>query len=261
MFHKTLFRCIAAAACIACISTSLRATVIELTVTTIGPVGLAPVFASFHDGSHDLFDVGGTATSGLELLAEVGDPTAIIAEADAAGVSNSAGFAPGGPFAPNGGTGSHIFVLSPTETAFSMASMVLPSNDWFIGTDGPINIVSLHGAFPGTALSFPLTTVYDAGTEAEDFAFAPGGGLVGITTASDPSGGLSTTDLISVVGGPDPFASFANLEPAAYDTAGLDFSGAPIAYVQLMVIPEPETTLLMGIGIVGWLGIRRRQSR
>ena len=233
-------------------------TQIEVKVTTTGPVGLAPAFGAFHDGTYDIFDVGGNATAGLESLAEVGDVAPLIAEAAGAGVPNAAGFAPGGPFAPSGGMGSTIFTVSPTETHFSFASMILPSNDWFIGTGDAVDISSLLGASIGTSLSIDLTRGYDAGTEAEDFAFAPGGGLVGITTAADPGAGLATADPIAVLGA-NPFAGFASVEPADFDLSSLDFTGGTIATVELSVVPEPATGGMMVMGVLASLGIFRRR--
>lgn len=234
-------------------------TQIEVKVTTTGPVGLAPVFGAFHDGSYDIFDTGSNASAGLELLAELGDASMIIGEATSAG-ANAAGFAPGGPFAPNGGMGSHIFTVDGSESSFSIASMVLPSNDWFIGTGSAVDVTSLLGAAPGTMLSFDLSTVYDAGTELEDFTYAPGGGLVGITTASTPPGGTETSDPISAVMGDDPFAVFLNIEPAGFDTSSISFAGGPVANVSLTVVPEPTSLGLAGLGLLGLLQVRRRRN-
>ena len=233
-------------------------TQIEVKVTTTGPVGLAPVFGAFHDGGYDIFDSGSNASAGLELLAELGDASIIIDEATSAG-ANAAGFAPGGPFAPNGGMGSHIFTVDSSDTSFSIASMVLPSNDWFIGTGSAVDISSLLGATPGTMLSFDLSTVYDAGTEVEDFMYAPGGGLVGITTAATPPGGMETSDPIAAVGGADPFAVFLNIEPAGFDTSSISFAGAPVANVSLTVVPEPASIALVGFGLLGLMQVRRRR--
>ena len=243
--------------CVACAPAAAQ-TEIRVTVTTLGPVGLAPVFGAFHDGSYDIFDVDGVATAspGLELLAELGDASVLIADAPA-GVA-AAGFAPGGPFMPNGGTGSGDFMVDNSQTSFSLASMILPSNDWFIGTNNAVDVSSLIGASVGSSISFDLSTAYDAGTEAEDFAFSPGNGLVGITTPADPPGGMATSDPIAVVSGPDPFAAFASLEPANFDTTAIDFTNGPIANVTLTVVPEPASLGLTGFGLLGLLGLRRR---
>ena len=240
-------------------SVSFAATQINVSVTTTGPVGLAPVFAAFHDGSYDIFNAGGTASAGLEALAEVGDFNVLLG-AVPAGV-NAKGFAPGGPFAPAGGTGNEVFSVEASQTSFSLASMVLPSNDWFIGTDTAVDISSLIGASVGTSIPLVFSTVYDAGTELEDFAFAPGGGLVGITTLSDPAGGTATSNLISTVTEPDPFASFANIEPVVFDTTGIDFTGGSIASVSLTVVPEPNTLSLLVIACLGMglFGVPRRR--
>jgi hypothetical protein len=238
-------------------SVAFGQTQIRVTVTTDGPVGLAPAFAAFHDGSYDIFDTGSLSSPELELLAEVGDPSALVG-ALPAGVTG-AGFAPGGPFMPNGGTGSMDFTVANNQTSFSFASMLLPSNDWFIGNNNAYDISSLINAAPGTTLSFAQSRVYDAGTEEEDFMYAPGGPLVGITTTADPGGGTETSDVISLVTGPDPFAVFDNIEPAGFDTTSIDFTGGSIATVQLTVVPEPASVSLAGFAVMGLLGLVRRR--
>lgn len=244
---------------LAAIATQAQATQIEVTVTTTGPVGLAPVLGAFHDGSYSIFNGGANASPGLELLAELGDASTALTEASAAGVMNAAAFAPGGPFAPNGGTGSQTFIIDASDTDFSLAAMLLPSNDWFIGTSGSVDVSSLYGAANGTSLSFDLSTVYDAGTEDEDFMYAPGGGLVGITTAATPPAGTETSSVITIVTGADPFGRFDNI-PAGFDTTSIDFMGSPIANVQLTVVPEPASVSMLGLGLLGLMGLRRRRS-
>jgi hypothetical protein len=233
-------------------------TQIEVSVTTAGPVGLAPVFVAFHDGSYDIFNVDGAsmASPGLELLAELGDVSVLVADAPT-GVT-AAGFAPGGPFVPGGGTGSAVFTVADGQTSFSMAAMILPSNDWFIGLNDAMDISGLIGAQPGTSIAFDLNNGYDAGTETEDFSFAPGGGLVGITTPADPPGGTETSDPISLVSGPDPYAAFANIGPPDFDTTAIDFTSGAIANVTLTVVPEPRSMGLVGLALLSLIGLWRR---
>ena len=64
-------------------SIAFAQTQIEVSLTTDGPVGLAPAFAAFHDGSYDIFDVGSMSSPGLELLAELGDAATLLATAPA----------------------------------------------------------------------------------------------------------------------------------------------------------------------------------
>lgn len=253
------FSCTFALAAFTLCSISVGQTPIEVTVTTTGPVGLAPVFAAFHDGTYDIFDVDGTsmASAGLELLAELGDTSLLVSSAPSA--VNAAGFAPGGPFVPNGGTGSQVFSVSGSQTSFSIAAMILPSNDWFIGTDNAVDVSGLIGAAAGASISLVLSNGYDAGTEEEDFAFAPGGALVGITTAADPPGGTMTADPISHVTGPDPFAVFANIEPPGFDTTAIDFTTGPIATVTLTVVPEPAGMGMASLALMGLIGFLRRR--
>ena len=137
--------------------------------------------------------------------------------------------------------------------------MILPSNDWFTGTDSAVDVSGLIGAPIGTSISFALSNGYDAGTESEDFAFAPGGGLVGITTPSDPPGGTATSNPISLVSGPDPFSVFANIEPAGFDTSSIDFTTGPIANVTLTVVPEPASLGMAGLALLGLIGCLRRR--
>lgn len=231
-------------------------TQIEVKVETLSNLGLAPVIAGFSDGSWDIFDVGSAASAALEDLAETGSP---------------AGFAPpeGGPVFGNnpsppiftpGGMSSTIFSVSDGNTSFNMAAMLLPSNDWFVGTESGFDITSLLNAAQGTSLSFDLSTVYDAGTELEDFSSSAGNPIAGVTNPGDggPNVGTDQNGVISMVSGADPFGAFANLEPADLDTTQFDFANTTIARVTLTTVPEPAS-FVMGLTCLGGLGLMRRR--
>jgi len=149
-----------------------------------------PVWFGLHDGSFDLFDVGSSANNALEVIAEIGDASSLIADFEAA---------PGTPGDINGsviGGATGIPPISPGETGtgsfapinpanyqyFSFASMVIPSNDTFIGNDNALEyrIFDDNGAFLGTdgVFEIQVSNIYDAGTEINDSSAAGGAAFV-----------------------------------------------------------------------------------
>lgn len=236
------------------------ATLVEVRVETLGPVGLAPSIAGFSNGSWDIFNVGAASSAQLEDLAETGSPAGF--SPPNGGPVFGPGVGPGSPpiFGPGGAFASTVFSVDDGNGMFNIAAMLLPSNDWFVGNDNSFDVSSLLGAANGTTLSFDLMNVYDAGTELEDFDFSPGNGLIGVT---NPGGGAADfgTDqggVVSLVTGPDPFGSFANIEPAGLDTSAADFTGGAVARITLTTVPEPSSALLGGLGVFAFLLRRRR---
>lgn len=237
-----------------------HAAALRITVEAPSNVGLAPALLSFHDGTNDFFDTGSTASAGLEALAEVGDTSTLqssLATGDNITIANS------GPFTP-GSSNSVVFNIADTNTSFSFAAMVLPSNDWFIGNNEALDISSLISGGVGSTLTFEFGRVYDAGTELEDFSFSPGNPIIGIDTMANPGGGTSTNDPISLVSGADPFGSFANISPGTFDSTAFDFNSAGVGNttlgrVTITTIPEPGVTLLGSLGALTLL-IRRKRS-
>ena len=232
---------------------------LRITVEATSNIGLAPALLSFHDGSNDFFDTGSAAFTGLEELAEVGDTSVLqgsLTTGDNITIAN------GGPFLP-GSSNTVTFNIADTNTNFSFAAMLLPSNDWFIGNNNALDISSLISGGLGTSLTFDFGRVYDAGTEEEDFAFSPGNPIIGIDPGM-PGGGTATTDNVSLVDAANPFASFDNISPASFDPTVYDFNangvgGIILGRVTLTNIPEPGTTLLGGFGALALL-LRRRRS-
>jgi len=235
---------------------SAQAVTLNIQVEAPSNIGLAPALLSFHNGSVDFFDAGGTASAGLELLAEVGD-TSLLQGSLSAGTDNIT-IANSGPFAP-GSSNSATLTINDSNTLLTLAAMLLPSNDWFIGNDTALDISSLIGAANGSMLSFDFGTVYDAGTEAEDFAFSPGNPLIEVTTVGDAPGGTATADPISMVTGADPFGAFANI-PQGFDTTEFDFnaSDTPLGRITITVVPEPSSALLTALGLLAAATRRRR---
>jgi hypothetical protein len=150
----------------------------EITVTntsddTVYPGVLTPVLWATHSDAASFFTAGEAASEGMESLAEDGDASTMLTSLQGligsgvgdAGVADNGG----GPLTPGD---SVTFTLSPdaTNRYFSMASMVVPSNDTFVafpssgielldGSDMRRATVDLEDEIAS------MLTAWDAGTE------------------------------------------------------------------------------------------------
>ncbi len=212
-----------------------------------------PVWAGFHDGSFDLFNVNSTASAGLELLAEEGDFSVLSGEFAGSG-TDGAVFSPGGfvgaPVFDPGEVSAAIFDIQSGERFFSFASMIIPSNDAFFGNGDPTQyeLFDINGDFNG-----PLTIdilgedIYDAGTEVND----------GQGAAFSAVGGTSTDEAGTVALHPG-LDNFLGTSTAAGTTIGsIPGAASPIARITVTVVPEPSAAAILLIG--SCFGLRRRR--
>ena len=211
---------------------------------------LTPVWVGFHDGSFDLYDIGAPASVGLERVAEdgaTGDLSAEFLSLVSNGVDTTitepSGFE-GAPLFDPGTTGSASFQLNPSaHRYFSFASMVIPSNDAFIGNGNPtaFEVFDEEGNFNGPLRFFVAGDgVRDSGTEVNtevDAAFfdqsAPDtgeveGGTVQVHPGFNGSVGNPDATPVNILGG-------TNGPGFTFDATGADFSrpGSRIAEVNI----------------------------
>ena len=163
-------------------------------------VYFTPVWVGFHNGSFDLFDVGSLASEGVERIAEDGNVSVLreefaAATADSGGIdgviTSPAGFEALPVFDP-GEISTAEFTLTVGQNRYmSFASMIIPSNDAFIGNHNPwaIELFDAAGTFNGKKIITVLgSMVWDAGTELNtemDAAFINQTGPdMGVTTVS-----------------------------------------------------------------------------
>lgn len=138
---------------------------------------LTPLWFGFHDGTFDTYDRGRPVSPGLESLAEDGDTTLISQEFDLAGFGTVQGTILGpedtpGPIDP-GETATFTVELDgddATSRFFNYASMILPSNDFFIanGNEQAHPIFDEQGNFIGADFVVLGSNVLDAGSEVND---------------------------------------------------------------------------------------------
>ena len=118
-----------------------------------------PIAGVIHSADASLFEVGETASSELQMLAEGGSLDGITTIASALGADMIINPADG-LLTPSSSTSATI-VTTQGNTMLSIVAMILPSNDGFIGLD--------NWEIPTEPGSYNIfINAYDAGTEAND---------------------------------------------------------------------------------------------
>ncbi len=136
---------------------------------------LTPVWIGVHDGTFDVFDSGSPASAELERLAEDGSvaPLSGLFDGSAAGTVQSTVFGPTiPPIAPGESSTITLAVDAGLATSryLSFASMVIPSNDAFVGNGGPLahEIIDGGGNFIDQQIMVMGSQVWDTGSEVND---------------------------------------------------------------------------------------------
>jgi len=230
--------------------------------------GFAPLAGVFHDGSFSSFTPGTMASPGLESLAEIGNPAAFLSEVPSTANFGDTGGQTGGSGRPTSRTFS-VFV-DPSNTEFSFASMFLPSNDWFAANQGGTSedISSLIGAAAGANIVINVGSIYDAGTELEDFTRGGGTGAIPFNLTprlADPAGNpddqMDNVALVPRVAGQNLFAGFTNPNNEPIDRFLGASSATNLATITLTVVPEPNAGAMMLVSMLGLFGMIRRRRR
>ncbi|WP_395344040.1 spondin domain-containing protein [Ningiella sp. W23] len=215
-------------------SSIANATVLRVTVeNNASPGGLSftPVFAAFHSADYDAFDVGGTASDGLEAIAElgmIGGLQSELASADPNAVSSpifpDAGMRP--LFAGESGSATFEIDDPASNMFFTFLSMILPSNDTFFGRDDAAQIFDTSGNYLGNQV-FQITgaDLYDAGTEALDIMTAPF--IPGNDAGASPEDSNTSIRPAEAL---DAFAGLTLANGSVLDASLIDFLSNPSAF-------------------------------
>ena len=258
------------------LSQTSQAQQVQVTVTNEAPtngVALTPFWFGFHGGGFDTFNGGSAVTPGLESLAEDGLVGTLSGEFNAAvagGVDGALPFqGPGGPRPILGGESTSAVFNVGGNNFLSYASMVVISNDFFVANDNALDISSVLAG--GGPITINVGTVYDAGTEFNDFTYsaanrAPFFGLGGGQTGPNQSGPVDENGVVTVVPSTgDPFAGFANSAllgadgvPSTFNFNDASLYTNGIATITITAVPEPGSlTLLAAFAGCGLLRRRR----
>jgi hypothetical protein len=238
---------------------SAQAETVRLTVTVqnLAPangIAFAPLHVGFGAGSFDAFNLGAAATAPIISVAEGG-----------AGGAWQAAFAAAEPDAVRGTIGGLLLsgasaqmsflVDSASQGFFTFASMVVPSNDFFIGNDDPREyaLFDANGALRINQITLRANEIWDAGSEVFDPTAAAFVGDNGLRTDQNSVVAFNFAELAAfnglLTGAGYNFQSGLGADSEVYR---ISFTAQPV--------PEPASIamLLAGLGVVGASLKRRR---
>ena len=129
----------------------------------------SPLIGGVHNANVAFLEAGGTATAGIEAMAERGRTATLTKEIEAAGANMLSVLR---KESGSGATESSTFetvTVTPEHPRITLLSMIAPSPDWFVGVFG-LSLRDEEGSWI-EALTVDLHP-YDAGTEeGEEFSF------------------------------------------------------------------------------------------
>ena len=150
--------------------------------------------------------------------------------------------------------------LNPTTNQFfTFTSIIIPSNNTFIGNSNTIKIFDTAGNFLNLNLTLTKTQIYNTNTEANDGLGAAFSTLGGKATDTNEQIALHT-GLASLLGTTNAAGDFVGT--AANNFAEADFTqmGFEVARISVTSVPEPGTLGLLGCGLLALMRARSKRA-
>lgn len=240
-----------------CTIASAAPVTVKVTIENLAPVNsvsFAPLRLGFNNGTFDAFNIGQTATAPIISVAEGGsgaDWFPAFAAADPGAVLGSID----GALLPGQSKQALFTVDGTVNRFFTFGSMVIPSNDFFIGNDDATEyqIFDAAGNLQITSIEQSGRDIWDAGSEAFDPANAAFvvGGNNGLRT---PQNGVVSFDFAELSG-------FNGLTTAAGYVFNSQLSADTAIYrISFQQVPEPSGTGLVTAGLLAAAWVSRRRK-
>ncbi|NET05243.1 MAG: PEP-CTERM sorting domain-containing protein [Symploca sp. SIO2B6] len=292
-----LMAAIAALSSTMTMTSTANAITLNLSVENLSPENgavLSPVWFGLHDGTFNTFDPGSPASSAIEAIAEDGltglefsTPGFSFDNTPLEGLNLNNTPIPlsstiANLFTQSSGTTNDVIQgkifenalgLFPGDAAtvkinlddnliannrfFSYVSMLIPTNDGFIGDDEPIEIFDAEGNFIGADFIVLGSDVWDAGTEVNDESLSSLPFSLEVLAQGEDENGV--VEKFPGFTGDEIFSFIPSLSNADFTVE--DYQVARIRVTQVTEsVPEPTTTIgLFALG--GLFVLRRRISR
>jgi len=233
---------------------------VQVRVENLAPansITFAPLHLGFHNGTFDAFNLGQAATAPIISVAEGGSGSAWLPAFAAADPTATLGTI-GMPLLPGMSRSASFMVDTAINRYFTFASMVVPSNDFFIGNDSPTRHELFDAAGNLLVSSIPQLArqIWDAGSEVFDPAAAAFVGNNDLRANQNSVVAFNFAEL----------AAFNGLNTAGgYVFDSQLAAGTEVYHISFEVtpVPEPETYAMMlaGLAAVGWIARRRHPAR
>ena len=249
----------AAATLVLCGTASAAVVEVKVTVHNLAPtngISFAPLRLGFNNGSFDAFNIGQVATAPIISVAEGGSGAAWLPAFMAADPTATIGSV-AGLLTPGATLSASFMVDTALNPFFTFGSMVVPSNDFFIGNDSPTEykLFDNAGHLLINQIGVRAGDIWDAGSEAFDplnAAFIMGG----TNSQRTPQNSVVALNFAELNGfnGLTTGAGYVFNSGLRFDSDVYRISFAVAA------VPEPETYALMlaGLATLGWVARRRR---
>jgi hypothetical protein len=243
---------------------------LRVTVENLAPtnsIALAPFRFGFGNGTFDSFDnnqpafllgAASIAEAPIVTIAEGGSGTTWFPAFQSAEPNANLGSVLGPTIPPilPGESSSAVIAVNTANRFFTFGTMVVPSNDHFLGNANPtaFEVFDAGGSLILTSITEDASRIWDAGSETENPANAAF--LVGGVNDQRENENLPVTFNFA------DLAAFNGLTTAAgytYDNSLLAAT-TPILRVSFAVVPEPSTSLLALLGTSA-VAFKRRVAR
>ena len=167
------------------ISQTVVAKDVTVKVTNLtAQIYFTPLIIAAHSKNLDFYELSMPASFNLQKMAEGGDISGLVADAESYSANYVANPA-SGRLAPGASTTATISITNKRNRYLSVAAMLLPTNDGFVAEDS-LELPTKPGVY-----TYYLNG-YDAGTEAND-ELVTGGGAPGVRGIPGDPGGHSGT--------------------------------------------------------------------